>query len=353
MTHASRQLLPSLLAVLSLTLYAAGCRGASTGGSDDPDAAEPMPDSAVSDVDAAPQIGCDPYEPRLGTTSTFIGPSGLEARLLGMFDSAQDELFVMMYVSTQESFSDRLIAAHQRGVDVRVLLDGDHPGNGDARSSLMSAGVAVRDAPDSFVNAHSKLLLIDNRELVLMSSNLTFSSMNDERNHGVVLQDPEDVFDARAIFDSDWTGEGFPDLGCTRLVVSPINARQRLLDHINRAENTLELELLYLSDATIRNAVEQRHADGVAVRVLLNNDQDNRDTAMELDQMGVPARVLSTPDVHAKLIVADGVPLVGSHNMSFTSINSNREVGAMVLDPTAAATILATFESDWNSGFTP
>jgi phosphatidylserine/phosphatidylglycerophosphate/cardiolipin synthase-like enzyme len=53
--------------------------------------------------------------------------------------------------------------------------------------------------------------------------------------------------------------------------------------------------------------------------------------------------------IHAKLIVADGVALIGSHNMSSTSLRDNREVGVFVREGTAAAPAVAQFNTDWNA----
>ena len=52
--------------------------------------------------------------------------------------------------------------------------------------------------------------------------------------------------------------------------------------------------------------------------------------------------------VHAKAIVADGQrAFVGSENLSAASLDHNREVGVIVADRRAIATIAATFAADW------
>lgn len=324
-----------------------GCRSSDSG-----DAADAGPGGPTAD--AAPQSGCDPYELRPSTPEVFVGPDGIEDRLMTYIEGATDELYVMMYLLTLDQFVDAFIAAHERGVDVRILLDRDHEGNVDSRNALLAAGVPVRISPESFTHSHSKVFLIDGDTALVMSGNLNYYSMVSERNYGIVNTDADDIADIRAIFESDWLDDGsFPDLSCTRLLVSPINARQRVLDHINGAIDTLDMTVMYISDDSVRTAVVDAAERGVAVRVLLADPSwidDNYTTADTLAAAGIPVRFLYAFQLHAKLVIADGVPLIGSQNMSFTSLNRNREIGAIVGAESAAQVARQQLESDWALG---
>lgn len=319
------------------------------------------PDAAVGDdaavgPDAPDGVGCSPYAPRSAAPELFIGPNGLQNKLLTEIGTAQDELLIMMYLITVEDFDDAIIAAKNRGADVRVILDFDHPGNTDARAALTAAGVQLRDAPDGFMHAHTKAMIIDGRAII-MSSNLNYSSMTRERNYGVVDRDPEDVADLRAVFEADWRNDGsYPNLDCTRLLVSPVNARTRVLDHLNRATESIDLAVLYAVDDTIRAALINRHNVGIAVRVLLADPADfpeNITAAEQLGNAGIEVRFLESVDLHAKLVLSDGVPLIGSHNMSFTSLTQNREIGVAVIEETVAAPAREQFALDWAAGVSP
>ena len=153
------------------------------------------------------------------------------------------------------------------------------------------------------------------------------------------------------MFDSDWIAGAEPDLSCTRLIVSPINSAQRVLDHIDTAMHTLDIEVLYLDDLDVRahivTAVQQR---GVAARILLSDPAKNpQNTATQtyFNGLGIPTKILLANYLHTKMIQADGVAMVGSENMSETSLTKNREVGALIFEPTPAALVHATYEADW------
>ncbi|MBP9203825.1 MAG: hypothetical protein KBG28_07690 [Kofleriaceae bacterium] len=323
---------------LAAGLVGGGCSGDDGGGA--------SADAGPGGADAAGDPTCSPTGARAQAPEVFVGPTGLEARLLAAIGSATTSLDIMMYLFTLDQLADAVIAAHRRGVAVRVLLDPEHAGNVDTRAALMAAGVPTRNVSSLYEFAHAKYLVIDGDEAIIMSANFAFTSIDSERNYGVIDRDPDDVADLRAIFDGDWGGTA-ADLSCTRLVVSPTNARTRITGLVEGARATLDLEVIYLAEPTVRAAVIAAHQRGVAVRVILADPgdyPDNTPVVTELRAAGLEVKLARSFDIHAKLIVADGVYLVGSQNMSTTSLTRNREVGVMLTD---APTIASQFTSDW------
>ena len=65
---------------------------------------------------------------------------------------------------------------------------------------------------------------------------------------------------------------------------------------------------------------------------------------------GAETRYLYTYEVHAKMLVVDGVAFVGSENYSWNSLTNNREIGLLVTEPNAAAAIVQQVEQDWLQG---
>jgi phosphatidylserine/phosphatidylglycerophosphate/cardiolipin synthase-like enzyme len=338
----------ALKRALVLALLLAACRSPS--GGDDDVADDDVGDDDAPTIDAG--VGCEPTDPRTPATTTFVGPTGLQQRFAGFIDAAQTSLDVQMYLFTVEALADRIIAAENRGVAVRVLLDPDHEGNADVRARLQGGGVTVRNAPTRFEFSHAKYLIVDGERAVITSSNFNFGAFDSERNYGAVDEDPDDVADLQAIFDADWDGAADPELACTRLVVSPVNARTRLLALIASADETLDVAAIYMSDSTVRTAVIQAQQRGAAVRVILADPADfaeNQTTGATFANQGIETRYATSFDLHAKLIVADGVAFVGSENFSPTSLGSNREVGVFVTEAAATAAITSQFDADWSA----
>ena len=277
-----------------------------------------------------------------------------QTRMHNLIAGADTSLDVQMYLFTVDSLADDIVAAKNRGVAVRVLLDPDHDGNPDVRAQLTSAGVPNQNAPSGFANAHAKYLIVDGAAVAIMSANFNIGAMSSERNYGVIDRDPDDIADVQAIFDADWAGTT-PDLACTRLVVSPVNAKSRILALINSATATLDVEVIYLSESTVRAAITSAKNRGVAIRVIVADPADfpENQTAIEtLQNTGVPVRVANF-SLHAKLIITDGAALVGSENMSMTSFTQNREVGVLIQDAASLATIRAQVDTDWGNSTVP
>jgi phosphatidylserine/phosphatidylglycerophosphate/cardiolipin synthase-like enzyme len=315
-------------------------------------------DDDASDVDAGPDgpagVGCTPTSPRSVAPEAFVGPTGLQSRITGFIDDAQQTLDVAMYLFTVDAIADRLVSAKQRGVAVRVLFDPDHEGNSGARSTLTSGGVQHRNAPSLYSFSHAKYMVADGATALIMSANFNVDAMSSERNYGIIDRDADDVADLQAIFEMDWAaGGGEPpkpaDLACTRLVVSPNNSKTRLIELIDSATATLEVEALYVSELGVRDAIGRAKQRGAEVRVILEATSDNAETRSYFTGLGIPVHDTSTFYNHAKLIIADGVVFVGSENFSQTALTRNREVGALVFEPAPAQVIRQQFDTDWSN----
>ena len=143
---------------------------------------------------------------------------------------------------------------------------------------------------------------------MFMSGNLTVAGMVDQRNAGLVDRDPTDVADLATIFAADWAGTT-PTLSCPRLVISPADARTRVLGLIAAARTSLDVEVYYIADVGVRTAIVAAKNRGVAVRVILADPAeatDNSTTASALKTAGVPVRTLARPVPHIKMLIVDG-----------------------------------------------
>ncbi len=156
------------------------------------------------------------------------------------------------------------------------------------------------------------------------------------------------------VFEADFARKT-PELSCTRLLVSPVNARSRVLDFIASAKTTLTIESMQFQDPEVREAVVDRARDGVSVRVLLAEPEWISANAAALEFLstnGIPSR--TRPNLHVKAIVVDGSSAyVGSENLSATSLDKNREIGLLTREPDAVGTVRATFELDWTAATSP
>ncbi len=332
---------------LSLLAVAAGCNSPMTDASEAPDAPAASVDApAVADF-------CLATDPRATAIDVFPTPEAGEAPYVDALASAKTSIDLSIYLMGYGGILDQLQAKARAGVQVRVILDQlKRSTNQKYFDLLVAAGAQVKWSDPAFDYFHNKFFVVDHEVAVMSTGNFSKSfSIDLERNFAAVDRDPADLADLSALFEADWTGSPL-SMPCTRMVVSPINARQRILDVIAGAQHTLLIESMQFADTGVREAVKQRIAAGVEVRALLADASwidANASAATYLKNLGVTVKWI--PHLHSKVLVADGkVAYVGSENFSYTSLEKNREVGVIMVEASSIAPLVTTFEADWTAG---
>jgi cardiolipin synthase len=339
------------LRLLFLASFLIACRGPETVADDA--GIDLEPDAAVA-VDAAPPHGfCNATDPRTVPVEVVATPEAGEAPYLDALAQADHTIRLQVYLMGYGGILDTLKAKAQAGVDVKVMLDKKKiDTNQKYFDQLVAAGVQVRWSDPKFTYFHAKYFVVDDEVATMSTGNYSKDfSIDRERNFVAIDRDPADLADLTALFDADWNNVA-PDVSCTRMIVSPINARQRILDLIASAQSTLTVHSMQFADRDVREAVKARVLAGVTTRVMLADPgwiDANADAAVFLKDLGVPVKTM--PHLHTKAIVVDGErAYVGSENLSWTSLDKNREVGVVVVEAESVAPMVTTFEQDWAIG---
>jgi cardiolipin synthase A/B len=236
-------------------------------------------------------------------------------------------------------------------VKVQIILDlAQKDVNDKYMTRLKAAGADVIWSDASFTYMHAKVMIIDEAEAVISTGNYADFRMKIERNYAIHDSDAADVDALVKLFDADFARKA-PDLTCTRLLVSPVNAKQRLLDFIATAKTEIVVESMQMADNDVRDALAARKAAGVDVRVLLADPgwiTANTEAATFLTAHGIESRHMKDPNVHVKAVTVDGkTAYAGSINLSWTSLTKNREIGVLISEAANVSSMKATFEKDW------
>ena len=258
-----------------------------------------------------------------------------------------------------------LIAAKQRGVTVRVMLEPKTVGYQNytiVKDQLSAAGIAVKPTPPAFDSSHNvdhaKFMVIDGGELVFGSGNLVRSGLGgnpagefDNRDFWVRDHRASAVAEAAGLFTADWNRTSAPVFD--KLVVTPDNANGEILDVINAATKRLDVYNQSLADTGVIDALIAAKQRGVDVHVLLGNQPGfggappaNQPAIDQLTGAGITAGYFTTHYLHGKVIVSDDAAFVGSQNFTSGGLDKNREVGEIVTDSATVGTLVTTFASD-------
>ena len=294
---------------------------------------------------------CSPLVPRTTPLEVSVLPDAGATPFVSVLARATRTIRVMVYELGTGPIIDTLEAKARAGVKVQMILDvAQMSVNQKYMDRLKAAGADVIWSDTAFQYMHAKVLVVDETEAVVSTGNYAAFRMNMERNYAVHDSDPADVDVLVKLFDADFARKA-PELSCTRLLVSPVNAKQRLLDFVASAKTEIVVESMQLADDDMRNALAARRAAGVSVRVLLADTgwiSANADAATFLAAHDIEAREMTSPAVHVKAVVVDGqTAYAGSINLSWTSLTKNREVGLLLTEPVNVSMMHDTFEKDW------
>jgi cardiolipin synthase len=279
--------------------------------------------------------------------------------ILNLIRSARHSVQMTMYQLSDPDAVDALVDARRRGLDVKVILDAAYHGqtvNTDAYGQLRDAGVDVIWAPNDVIY-HQKSVTVDDTTSAVGTGNLTARYYATSRDAYVLTTNLADVAAISDTFTTDFTSPpaARPPAATPspRLVWSP-DARAVFLQRITIAAQTLDVTTEELKDRAIVMAIDKAARRGVACRIVLTENPAWASTVAEVSAAGCSVHLMpDTPSalyVHEKILLTDGNLIIGSHNLSTSSLIENREL-SLQLDTTTAPDVLAavraTFDRDY------
>ncbi|WP_297884938.1 phospholipase D-like domain-containing protein [uncultured Halorubrum sp.] len=354
--------------------------------------------------------GYEPRSPRRtagANVTPFVLPDSPGLPVEPLRD-ADDRLFVAGYTLTSERVADALVAAADRGVRVRVLLEGSPVGGFSARSArlldrLTAAGVAVRildGEVERFRFHHPKYAVADDRAVVLTENwKPSGTGGRSNRGWGVVAEpsaragatDGTVADDLAALFAADFAArdarswrafradtefhEGGrangsyparfdappePTAADVTVLTAPGNAADRIVARIDAADERVLAVAPRVGgpDDRIVRALRRAAQRGVDVHLLLSDAWYDREANRNLSERlsDEPIAVdLAEPrgrfeTVHAKGLVVDDAAVVGSLNWNPSAETRNREVLLAVEDESVAEFYARAYAADWRGG---
>ncbi|ELY70136.1 phospholipase D-like domain-containing protein [Natrinema versiforme] len=324
--------------------------------------------------------------------------------------NADDRLLLAGYTVTSDAIAADLVAAAERGVDVRVLLEASPVGGTPAPTegvieTLEAGGVEVRAIGGEAARYryhHPKYAVADDRVLVT-SENWKPSGVGGEssRGWGVRLADETLAADLAAVFRADFEGrdtvsgdtyrtttsfveEDSQDFAATdssaefptnheaatipvesaELLLAPDNADRRLQELLAGADDEiLVIQPSIAADVSVLEETLAAARRGVDVRILLGstwyNADENEALAADLERVAeqedIPLEVRLVEDtdrfekIHAKGVVIDReIAVVGSANWNGNSLENNREVLVALHGDEVAGYYADVFDADWS-----
>ena len=292
--------------------------------------------------------------------SIIVLPDDTAKPILDAIAQARKSIRVKMFLFSDPSLLQAIIAAQHRGVDVRIMLnperrDGEKE-NRDARKTLTDAGVHVIDSNPNFDLTHEKSMVIDDETAFVQSLNWETRNLTVTRDYAVVTSHKHEVEEVAQCFDADWNRTSFHAGGDSHLIWCIGNGRQRIGQFIDESKHSLWLQNERYQDPVIIEHLIRAHSRGVKIHVMARPPDKLKKAKLaegvsglrSLHDVGVKIHKLKHIKLHAKLLMADDkLAIVGSINLAPGSFDSRRELAIQVRDEPIIRRIYKTLQEDW------
>lgn len=296
----------------------------------------------------------------------------IEGRLIEKINAAQTSIHIASFEFDLTPVAKALIAAKQRGVDVRWVTDDESgiqadedPGRGQF-AMLQKAGIEVR-SDDRSALMHNKFWIFDGQFVWTGSTNITASGIFKQNNNTIVIRSPELATIYEREFQEMWDGKFGPRspsqlndqtivLNGSRIVVIFTSEdpalEQAIIPIVKSAKKSIRFLAFSFTDYPLADAMSQRAQAGVDVAGVFEKVGSETE-ASELRTLmcrKLPVRQDGNPAfLHDKVIVVDErIVITGSLNFSTNAEESNDE-NVMIIDNAEIARLyMQEFERIWN-----
>jgi len=296
-----------------------------------------------------------------GTLTLLTLPDDGENAIYNFVNSATSSIDVTIYELNDVTLENDLVAREKAGVDVRVILDQAQKSyNTGAYDVLTAGGVGVVWSSTSFTYTHQKTITVDNDESYISTGNFDTTYYATSRDFGVFDTDTTDVAAIVAVFNADYAHTSITPSDGDDLVWSPTDSQTQILNLIEGAQHSLDIEQEEFSDTTLVNAIVADEQRGVTVRVVIEDPSDYTSELDEVTAAGGTVTGYSSSTgfyIHAKTVIADygtstAKAFVGSENFSSNSLNDNRELGLITSNSGVVSGLESTFSADFSGSST-
>lgn len=303
--------------------------------------------------------------------------NSIEGRLIEKINAARTSIHIVSFEFDLTPVAEALIAARQRGVDVRWVTDDEHGLEADEEPDhgqfemLTEAGIEVRSDTRSAL-MHNKFWIFDGQTVWTGSTNITENGIFKQDNNTIVIQSPELAGIYEAEFQEMWDGEFGPrspsqiERQSVTVNGSPIQVvftsedpaiELAIIPVVNAATKSIRFLAFSFTDYPLANAMIKRAENGVDVAGVFEKVGSDTDSA-ELKTLycaNVPVRRDGNGSfMHSKVIIVDErYVITGSLNFSTNAEESNDENVIIIDNADIAKLYMQDFERVWTIAADP
>lgn len=286
---------------------------------------------------------------------------GVDGPLVATIDAARLSVDVAIYNLTINSIRDALLRAHERGVQVRLVMESDNRDKDDPEK-LMEAGIVILgDRREGLM--HNKFVVIDRSEVWLGSMNFTNTGVYSDHNNWLLIRSVKMAENYTQEFNEMFVDDQFgPDVmtatpnplltidgTMVETLFSPDDyVVYSLLALVESAQESIRFMAYSFTSDPLGEAIRTRAETGVKVEGVMDADQINSNIGTEYDsfqQAGLDVRLDGNPGLmhHKILIIDEEIVVTGSYNFTNNAETRNDENVVIIHNEKIARIFLQEF----------
>ncbi len=297
---------------------------------------------------------------------------GIDEVVAATIDEARQQIDIAAFDLDSKPIIDALIAAEERNLTVRVVVDNEHTPKATIDRLRRNGTSVIEDKRSALM--HNKFVIIDGRYLWTGSMNFASTGVYCNNNNLVWLDAPQLADNYTAEMDEMYIDRAFgptsPRNNDTKLTLGGIPvenyfaSEHEVARSIARVVARAEREILFMAfsftNEDIGEAIIERADDGVFVQGVI--EKTGADTAAsylndfrraKLDNLEV-RKDGNRRLMHHKVMIIDGrITIFGSFNFSNAAADNNDENVIIIDDPTFAQAFIEEFEIVWSEAEIP
>ncbi len=292
----------------------------------------------------------------------IVLPDDTSKPIIDAINGAAHTLNIRMFLFTDPTLLNVVIAAKKRGVHVRVMLNparrSGEKENEESRKTLVDAGIEVRDTSPAFALTHQKSMVIDETTGFVESLNWETRDLTETRDYAVVTAHKIEVDEMVKCFEADWHQKPFEPDPKSPLIWCPNNGRERIAAFIDSAKKSLWLQNERYQDTVIIERLVQAANRGVKVHIMARPPHKlKKEKLVEavgglriMHDVGAKVHKLKGLKLHGKMLLADEErAIVGSINLAPGSFDARRELAVQTDAGHVIKRLVKTTHLDWEN----
>jgi len=307
---------------------------------------------------------------------------GLDRVVIADMNAARQTIDVTTFDLDQPTLVDALVAAKQRGVQVRIVTDQTN-GSQDLPAAqsptgkkyeslpvLQAANIPVVNGGRSNGLMHNKMVIIDGAILYMGSWNLSYNDTFRNNNNLLRITSQRLIANYQAKFNELFVDKQFGTKAKVGALTqqmtldgvpvenyfSPVdNVVPKVVNKINGAQKSVKFMIFTFTHADVGNAMIARAKAGVKVEGVYENRSASQGTMPTLYCAGLPVRLDGNKyTMHHKVIILDDTTVItGSFNFTKSADEANDDNVLIITNPAVVSLYLQEFAKVYGNATTP